>query len=257
MMLGSCTSTKEIAYFQDVKSGDELDIAAQLPIRLAPNDVITIQVSTSDPRLDALFNLPVTQTRINNNATSYSSINGETAPYTINKQGDITFPVLGKLHIAGMTRTEVAEYIRRELMSRDLAKNPIVTVDYLNLAVSVMGEVSRPGRYNITREDYTILDALSAAGDLTIYGLRKNVKVVRNEGNKQKVYIVNLNNSKELVASPVYFLKQNDVVYVEPNSTRKNISTPNGNIWSNPSFWVSAVSGSVSIATLIVTLTKK
>lgn len=256
----SCSAPKEIVYFQDVKPGQELPVTAQQPIRLMPNDKLSIIVSTSDARLNALFNLPVPQNRLNNSASKMSGSDmssNQVASYTIDKSGNITFPVLGKLHIAGMNREEVAEYVRRELVSRDLAKNPIVTVDYLNLAVSVMGEVKSPGRYGISREDFTILDALSDAGDLTIYGKRDNIKVLRQENGVQKTYTVDISSGKDLTQSPVYYLKQNDVVYVEPNNTKQNTSTPNGNAWSTPGMWISLVSAGISVATFVIMLTRK
>ena len=256
LLLSSCNTQKEITYFQDLNPGTETVIPQATPIRFKPNDKLNIIVSTSDPRLNALFNLPVGRNQIRSdvsgagsNQTTTSS--GELAAYTIDKQGDINFPVLGKLHVAGMTREEVAEYIRRELISRDLAKNPVVTVEYLNLTVSVMGEVSRPGRVGISREDFTILDAISSSGDLTIYGRRDNIKVLRTENGVQKVYTVNLNSGADVAKSPVYYLQQNDVVYVEPNSTRGRQSTANGNAWLTPSFWISIASFLTTVGVLI------
>lgn len=261
MLATSCSAPKEIAYFQDLKPGDETIVPINTsPLRLQPNDKISILVSTTDARLNALYNLPVAQTRLGNansdGSLQTNSSDGSITPYTIDSQGNINFPVLGKLHIAGMTREEVAEYIRRELISRDLAKNPIVTVDYLNLSVSVMGEVNHPGRFAISREDYTILDALSAAGDLTIYGKRNNIIVLREENGAQKVYAVDLSSGKDLVKSPVYYLQQNDVVYVEPNDTKARTSTPNGNTLLTPSFWISIGSFAMTVALFVITLTK-
>ena len=253
----SCSSTKEISYFQDLTPGMETVLPDASPIKLQPNDKVTIIVSTSDTRLNALYNLPVANNRLGQiskdgiiGSSSYNS--GEIAPYTIDSHGDINFPVLGKLHVAGMNREELAEYIRRELISRDLAKNPIVTVEYLNLSVSVMGEVTRPGRYAISREDYTILDALSSAGDLTIFGKRNNVRVLREENGVQKVYSVDLNSGRDLTKSPVYYLQQNDVIYVEPNATKARQSTPNGNAVLTPTFWISIASFLTTIAVLII-----
>lgn len=256
MLLSACSSTKDITYFQDLNPGYESTIADITPIKLRPNDKLSIVVSTSDPRLNALFNLPVARQRLSSNPTSdisgAANYDTEITPYTIDKDGNIQFPVLGKLHIGGMTREEVAEYIRRELVSRDLAKNPIVTADFLNLSVSVMGEVSRPGRVGINREDFTILQALAGAGDLTIYGRRDNIRVLREENGVQKVYSVNLNSGKELAKSPVYYLQQNDVVYVEPNATKARQSTPNGNTWLTPTFWISIASFAMTVALLFI-----
>lgn len=260
LILSSCSTPKDVTYFQDVQPGLEIPVVTETPITLEPNDKISIIVSTSDPRLNALFNLPIGTTRLSGDTQSSqpsNSSNGEVAPYTINKAGDINFPVLGRLHIEGMTRDQVSEYIRRELISRDLAKNPIVTVEYLNLAVSVMGEVNSPGRYGISREDFTIIDALSAAGDLTIYGQRENIKVIREENGKQKAYYINLNSGRDIAQSPVYYLKQGDVIYVEPNYTKKRTKTPNGNLWSTPSIWITLLSTAISVATLVITLTNK
>ncbi|MCM1368965.1 MAG: polysaccharide biosynthesis/export family protein [Candidatus Amulumruptor caecigallinarius] len=247
LVTGACSSTKDITYFQDLYPGAETAINNAAPLRLQPNDKITIIVSTSDPRLNTLFNLPVSRNQVGQQTTT-SSGNGDVAPYTIDHEGDIYFPVLGKLHIGGMTREQVAEFIRRQLISRELAKDPIVTVDYLNLSVSVMGEVTNPGRVPINREDFTILDALSSAGDLTIYGKRDKVMVLREENGMQKTYVVNLNSGKDLTQSPVYYMQQNDVIYVEPNQTKARQSTPNGNVWSTPTLWISMASLALTIA---------
>ncbi len=258
--LASCTSTRQVAYFQDLNPGDQNAIIAESPIRLQPNDKVTIVVSTSDGRLNSLFNLTVARNTIGGSGTSGSGMsstgNESTAAFTIDSHGDINFPVLGKLHVAGMTREELAEYVCRELVSRDLAKNPIVTVEYLNLTVTVLGEVGHAGRQVINKEGYTILDAIGQAGDLTIYGQRDNIKVLREENGMQKVYMVNLNDGKKLLQSPVYFLRQNDVIYVEPNNTKKRNSTPNGNTALTPSFWISMASFVASMAVLIVNQTK-
>lgn len=259
IMTTSCSSKKQITYFQDLKPGQELVIANLSLIKLQPNDKVSIVVSTGDSRLNSLFNLPVARTNIsqgNSNGKINSGGSESTSPYTLDSQGDINFPVLGKLHVAGMTREELGEYIRRELISRDLAKNPIVTVEYLNLSVTVLGEVGHPGRFAIDREDYTILDALSAAGDLTIFGQRDNIRVLREENGVQRVYDVNLNSGLNLTQSPVYYLQQNDVIYVEPNGTKARQSTPNGNSALTPSFWISIASFAASITTVIISVTK-
>lgn len=260
LLATSCSAPKDVVYFQDLQAGQEIILPDNpKPLKLQPHDKVIIIVSTQDARLNAIYNLPVAQTNIGTTSSDGSmASNGSNgvAPYTINSQGDIEFPVLGKLHIAGMTREQVAEYIRRELMSRDLAKNPIVTVEYMNLGVSVMGEVGHPGRVSIAREDFTILDAISAAGDLTIYGKRDNIKVIRRENGVEKIYQVDLSSGKDLSQSPVYYLQQNDVIYVEPNATKLRTSTPNGNSMLTPSFWISIASIGMTIATFIITLSK-
>lgn len=256
----SCTAPKDITYFQSLNNGDKVQLPPVQPIRLAPNDKVIILVHTSDPRLNAQFNLPVPTTRISS-LTSTTSVQQqysvtEASPYTVDAQGDIEFPVLGKLHLAGMTADQVSAYIRSELINRDLAKDPVVTVEFTNMSISVLGEVTKPGRVAVKRQDYTLLDALSDAGDLTIYGLRNNVKVMRTENGTQNVYTVDLTKGDELMKSPVFYLQQNDVIYVEPNDTRKNTSKPSGNIWQQPSVWISMLGSAISVATMIITLTK-
>lgn len=259
-LFASCSSPKDITYFQTLNPGDQIELPQVQAIRLVPDDKVIILVHTTDPRLNAQFNLPVPTTRISS-LTATNSVQQqysvqEASPYTVDAQGNIEFPVLGKLHVAGMTADELAVYIRTELTSRDLAKDPVVTVEFVNMSVNVMGEVRSPGRQAIKRQDYTILDALTDAGDLTIYGLRNNVKVIRNEKGVQKIYTLDLTKGKELMQSPAYYLQQNDVVYVEPNDTRKNTSKPSGNVWQQPGIWISMLGSIISVATMIITLTK-
>lgn len=257
----SCSAPKDITYFQSLQNGDQLTLSQPKAITLEPDDKLIITVHTTDPRLNALFNLPSPTTRIGTLTQTASTTapysQSEVTPYTVDSKGNIIFPVLGKIHVQGMTAEQLSEYLRTELESRDLAKSPIVTVEFVNLAVSVMGEVNRPGRVAIKRQDLSILDAISEAGDLTIYGLRDNVKVIRHENGTQKVYTVNLSDGKNLASSPVYYLKQNDVIYVEPNNTKKNTSKPSGNIWQQPGIWISMLGSAISVATMIITLTKK
>lgn len=251
LVLGSCSTSKGISYFQDLRPGEsELSVVAPVEIKIQPKDKLSILVNSQDPRLTNLFNLPVATVRIgqeNSTATSGGSVSG----YTVNTRGNIDFPVLGEIHVQGMTREEVGTYIKKELQTRDLVKEPVVTVEFLNLSVSVMGEVNTPGRYNIDKDNLTILDVLSQAGDLTIYGKRDKVLVLRKENDIQRVYGVNLCSAEQLYSSPVYYLKQNDVVYVEPNSTRARQSTVNGNTVRSTSFWLSLASLLTSIAVLI------
>ena len=151
-----------------------------------------------------------------------------------------------------MTREDVAAYIKKELVAKDLIKDPVVTVEFMNLTISVIGEVNKPGRYNIDRDHLTVLDALSMAGDLTIFGNRNEILVLRQENNKQHAYAINLNSAEQIYASPVYYLRQGDVVYVEPNDTRKRQSTVNGNNIRSTSFWISIASLLTSVAILFV-----
>ncbi|MCR4824642.1 MAG: polysaccharide biosynthesis/export family protein [Bacteroidales bacterium] len=238
----SCGTPKNIVYFQDLPSGVPTDVMPESQIRLRPEDKIAIVVNCNDPKITSLFNLPYTPTRLGSASEATSSYSQGISGYTLDGNGNIDFPVLGTLHIAGMRREEVASYVKEQLISRELTKDAVVTVEFMNLSVSVLGEVSRPGRYNITRDNFTLFDALSSAGDLTIQAKRDGVIVLREEEGKQKKYVVNMCSAQEVLQSPVYYLQQNDMVYVEPNDVRARQSTLNGNNVLSTSFWVSIAS---------------
>lgn len=251
LALGSCSTPKQISYFQDLRPGEsEMSLAAPVEITVRPKDKLSILVNSQNLRLTNLFNLPIVSQQVGVENTS-SGTNRGMSGYTVDSKGDIDFPVLGKIHIQGMTREQVAAHIKEELQSHDLVKDPVVTVEFMNLTVSVMGEVNEPGRYNIDKDNITILDALSQAGDLTIYGKREKVLVLRNEEGKQHVYGVDLCSGNHIYSSPAYYLQQGDVVYVEPNDTKARQSTVNGNNVRSTSFWISLASLLTSIAVLI------
>ena len=246
----SCGTPKEITYFQDLKPGQtQLAITDPVEIRVRPKDKLSILVNAPDPKLSNMFNLPIVSQQIGQESASGSSrgVSG----YTVDSEGNITFPVLGKVRVDGMTREQIAEHLTTQLKEQELIKDPVVTVEFMNLFVSVMGEVNHAGRIKIDRDNFTILDALSEAGDLTIYGKRERVLVLRQENGKQHVYGVNLCDASQIYSSPVYYLQQNDVVYVEPNDTKSRQSTVNGNTVRSTSFYISLASLITSIAVLI------
>lgn len=232
-LLSSCSTPKDIAYFQDFNAGKSIIVQNPVEIKFKADDEIRIQVSTSRKELSQLFSL------------SSESMGNEGSRYTIDSDGYIRFPVLGQIHVAGLNRQELQESIRDMIMEKDLIKDPIVTVDYSNLYVIVLGDVGA-GRVEIDRDKFTILDALATRGDLKITGQRTNVKVIRENYGKKTVYEVNLCSAEDLYASPVYYLQQNDVIYVEMNKKEKRTATVMGNSAVQPSFWM-------GLATFVVT----
>lgn len=264
LTLGSCSTPKNISYFQDVATGTVIDPAKQLDIKVKPEDKLSIIVTTQDPALSGLFNLVTTPNRIGQTTSATSQIgsasassSGQTAYYTVDRQGNINFPVLGELHIAGMNRYEIAEHIEKLLKEKNLVKDPIVTVEFANTGISIIGEVSSPGRYEFNKDQLTIIDAIAMAGDLTISGERENILVMRKTADgKQEGYRIDLTDLQNLADSPAYYLQQDDIIYVQPNNKKKRDTTPNGNTPYTPAFWVSMGSFAITIATLILTLTK-
>lgn len=254
----SCATPKEVVYFQDLQQGDGSLAAVQAKeIRVRPDDKISIIVNSRDPQLTDLFNLPYVSRQLGQTLRSVTSTYGQSqgvSGYTVDSDGNIDFPVLGKIHVEGMTREEIGRCIKDELVGQDLVKDPIVTVEFMNLTVSVMGEVAKPGRYAIERDRITILDALSMAGDLTIYGRRDAVMVQRMEGDTLQVYQLNLVSGQDVYNSPAFYLQQNDLVYVAPNDVKVRESTVNGNNIRSTSFWISLGSLLSSVAVLITNI---
>lgn len=250
--ISSCT-TPNVSYFNDMKHNQNEVIKHALDIRLRPDDKLTIVVKSQDQRLSELFNLAIYSTRISGSASSSQYMSS----YTVDSQGDIDFPVLGKLHIAGMIREEVAQLIKDELINHKQINDPHVTVEFANFSVDVMGEVNKPGRYQFDRDHITLLDALSMAGDLTIFGQRDSVKVIRANGfTDQTTYVVNLQRADDLYASPAFYLQQNDVIYVAPNEYRARQSTINANNVRSTSFWISIASLAASLTSVIYMIVK-
>lgn len=258
LMAVSCTTPKDISYFQDMADNTVIAVAAERAIRLRPDDKLNIIVKSKDPALSDLFNLTLNVSRSStqqsaNGVTSrnYTSTSEMLASYTVSPEGNIDFPVLGKLHVEGMTRSELAGFIKGELMGRNLVNDPVVSVEFLNTGVSVLGEVKEPGRYDLNTDHLNVLQALSLAGDLTISGMRENVLVMREENGKMVSYRLNLTDAGQMAASPGFYLQQDDIIYVEPNAIKKRSQTVNGNNVLNASFWISVASLAASVAVLI------
>ena len=260
-VMAACATPQNIAYFQDVRNDTALSAAKAEPIRFQPGDQISVVVSSRDPQVTAMFNLPYYSNRIGQNTGLGSTTGGAVASssqgisgYTIDSQGYIDFPVLGPIRVADRTREQTAEHIKQLLIESRQIKDPVVTVEFMNLTVTVLGEVARPGRFGIDRDGFTVLDALSLAGDLTINGQRENVTLIRREGNKEQVYTLNLTDARGLYASPAYYIRQGDLIYVTPNDKRRRESTINGNNVRSTSFWISLASLATSVALLIFRL---
>jgi polysaccharide biosynthesis/export protein len=245
----SCSTPKNISYMEGVADGVELADREQT-IKVQAGDKISIVVKSKDPQLSELFNLPVTSYRVGSTVGGSSS--QQISCYSVTTDGCIDFPVLGKVKVEGMTREQIAEMVKQRLVAESMVKDPVVTVEFENLHFSVMGEVNNPGQYSIDRDKVSLLDALSKAGDLTIYGRRDNVLVIRQQEGKKRVYRIDLTNADSIMNSPASYLQQNDVVYVDPNNVRKRQATVNGNNVLSTSFWVSVASLLTSIAVLLV-----
>lgn len=246
LVLAGCGSYKDVVYLQDVKDGDAVALGASHEVTIQPSDVLNIIVSTvnsSDAELVKPFNLmPLTSGGSFAGSVADTPVQG----YLVDSEGYITYPTFGKLHVGGMTRNELINFLTQKLVDSEQLKEPIVSVAFLNLKVNIMGEVARPGSYAITSNRMTLLDALSMAGDLTIYGRRDKLLIIREEDGQRKNAYVNLK-SKDLFSSPYFYLKQNDVVYVLPNKRKADQSVVSP--WITPI--LSGVGTLASIASVI------
>ncbi len=259
IVFAACHTPTNITYFQDLKDKDALQSLEAKVITLQPLDQISIIVNSREPQLAAMFNMPYytrrigeTQSLTASNAVTNSQASQYISGYTVDSKGEIDFPILGKIKVAGMTREAVSEDIKARLIASNQIKDPVVTIEYMNLGVTVMGEVTRPGRYKIDRDRFTIMDALGLAGDLTINGERKDIAVLRHGvGTTDQVMRVDLTKGAELYSSPAFYIQQGDIIYVNPNEKRQRESTVNGNNLRSSSFWISLASLLTSVSVLI------
>ena len=248
LLLSSCAAPN-VSYFNDFDNGQIQTLVQQADIRLQAGDKLSIVVKSKDQNLSNLFNLSYISHRVGANQNQR---NDNVCIYTVDHNGDIDFPVLGSIHVAGLHRDELAKLIKQKLVSQNLVNDAVLTVDYMNLGFNVLGEVHEPGRYNFDRDRLTILDAISMAHDLTIQGCRDNVLVIRDTEKGRMTYRVNLQAGKELLQSPAFYIQQNDVIYVSPNHYRSRQTIVNGNNVLSASFWLSVASLLTSVAVLIV-----
>jgi len=217
MLFSSCGSRKEMVYLQNDSTKINTLFEQYIP-KIQPNDILTIVVAAADPKVTAPFNPGSTLT----SGSLTQSVDMALRPtYTVDNQGDITMPMLGKVHVAGLTRMEAIEKIRSELSQ--YIKDPGVNINFNSFRVSVIGEVSKPGSFILPTERATVLEALSMAGDMTIRGVRKNVLLIREVDGQKTTHRLDLT-KRATLNSPYYYLAQNDVIYVEPNRAQVNNS---------------------------------
>ncbi len=248
-LLMACSAPKEILYLQDISLIKEEPIDKNYEVIIHKDDLLAIIVNSKDPELALPFNMPLISYQIGSQNVGQQRLVG----YLVNQDGNIDFPILGEIHVEGLTRMQVTELIKKRLISEELIKDPIVTVQFLNFKVSVIGEVGRPGTFDISGDRITLLEALSMAGDLTIYGRRDRVAVIREKDGKRSILYHDLRSS-DIFQSPCYYLQQNDIVYVEPNKAKTGQSRINSN--NSVGVWLSGVSVLASITSLLVTMFK-
>ena len=252
VLLTSCSTPKNVAYIQNSDYINYEKSEFLYDARIMPKDILTITVNTVNPEASEPFNLIVRNT-LRAGATINSS-GGVLQTYLVDNNGCIDFPVVGTLQVGGLTKSMCEKLIHDKIKRyMNAEENPIVTVRMSNYKISVIGEVNHPGMFTVDNEKVNIFEALAQAGDLSIYGVRDRVKLIReNAKGRKEIHTVNLNDA-DIVNSPYYYLQQNDVVYVEPNSVKAR----NSAIGTSTTIWISVTGALVSLASLIVNILRK
>lgn len=258
--MASCKSYMTVPYFQDVKDPMNMPVikAQQSTLTVRPADRLNIVVSSSlTPEMSVCYNLPLQSNRIGAASGVASSSSYSTMPYIVDTNGNIDFPGVGKIRVAGMTREQIEDTVQDILIKNQLLNDAVVTCEVLNHYVNVLGDVRSPGRVQIEKDNITIIDALAKCGDMNVTAERQTVTVIRNVDGKQRVYNLDFTSAQDVYNSEAYYLLPEDVVYVNPNVTKQRTSMAVGNSWQTPSVYFSLTSIMLSVTTLIVSLTKK
>lgn len=244
MLFTSCFTPKKVVYLQDLQPGTMQDLKEDYEVKIKKDDLLQILVMAQTPEAAKPFNLSAL---VQDMSTTGNS--GDQSSYLVDKDGCIDMPVLGRIKVEGLTTQKLKNQVIQQLQEKNLIKDPVVTVRIQNFKVLMLGEVGSPGAIEVKGERITLLDAISQAGDLTMQGRRDRVAVIREENGKRTVNYLDLK-SKKIFDSPYFYLKQNDVVYVEPNDA-KSVQYRSGQM-GNITPWISLVSSILSLATLIV-----
>lgn len=244
--LSACSSQKNVAYFQNANEVDLSKSQYLYDARIMPKDQLTITVSTTNDEAAVPFNLTVPTPYTVNSRSTYSQAMLQT--YLVDNDGNINFPILGNIHVGGLTKSQ-AEKMIQDKIKPYMAETeiPIVTVRMPGYQISVIGEVAHPGTFTVSREKISILEALAQAGDLTIYGQRKNVQLIREDSTGMKsIHYFDLTDAN-IINSPYFYLQQNDVVNVTPNKAKAQ----NSSVGSMTTLWFSATSILISLTSLL------
>lgn len=250
-VFAGCASQKRVWYLQDAQPYTPEQIGQKGQIRIKPLDRLTVVVNSKDPELAVPFNSSTSYSSLSGIPTTSTSGSQSLQIFNVDEHGMLDLPVIGKIECKGMTRAELARAIAERIVAGGYINDPAVNVQFADMKISIIGEVARPGEYGLTRDRISIFDALAMAGDMTVFGVRTDVAVTREVDGVRTMIFLDLT-SKDAFDSPAFYLQQNDIVYVKPNKYKAQ----SGEINQNRSFYLSLLGTAVSVATLIITLTK-
>lgn len=254
VLLASCgTQKKSILYLQDAVADQPETIVNQYELKIKPSDILGVTVNSRYAELAAPFNLSSITFQ---NATTGKATGNQAQGQVVDDAGFISMPVLGKIKAAGLTRSELAADIEQRLITGGHIKDPVVNIQFLNFKINVLGEVGRPGEFAINSDRVTLFDALSMAGDITDYGVKERITVIREQNGQRTIAYLDAT-STDVFKSPYYYLQQNDIIIVDPDEIKQTNTTVNQKGRNTISTVTSLLSIAVTVTTLILTLTRK
>ena len=259
LSITSCESPKDVIYLQDLTADKPLNIPPVQLIRVKPEDKLNINVHCRDENISSLFNVgrggSYRSSWGSNTSTGSSYV--DLHAYVVNEGGDIEFPILGTIHVSGLTRQEVANTIRDLLVERNLVKDPYVSCSFATAYYYTIGEISGRGQIQMPKDACTIIEAIAQCGDFNLQGVRTNVRVFREVNGQLHSYDIDFTNAEQVVNSPVYYIQPNDIIYVQPTRKRQFETTALGNSVRTPSFWMGTLGTVISLGLTVYTLVRR
>lgn len=256
LVVSSCITPQDVVYLQDLTPDAPQNIPPVQLIKIKPEDKLYINVHCRDENIASLFNVRGhgAYGGYGRSSNGYGGVSQDLHTYNVDQRGDIEFPVVGKIHVSGLTRQQIADAVRDRLIEENLVKDPYVSCSMATSYYYTLGEIGGRGQVQIPRDAFTIIEAIAQAGDLDLQGMRTNVRVFREINGQLRSYEVDLTSTSSLMNSPVYYIQPNDIIYVEPTKKKQYETTALGNSVRTPSFWISLVGTGISLFLTIYTL---
>lgn len=257
--ISSCKAPEDVLYLQDLTVNKPQTIQAPRYLSIKPGDKLQINVHSRDEKISDLFNVRTRNGGYSGGYGGNGSVQNTTIDlyaYTVNESGDISFPVIGNVHVAGLSRQEVADHIRDILIEENLVKDPYVSCSFTTAYFYTLGEIGSKGRVILPKDAITIIEAIASAGDIPLTGDRTNIQVLRELNGTLYTFEIDLTKAESVVNSPVYYIQPDDIIYVKPTEKRQYETTVLGNSVRTPSFWIGLVSSVLSLGVAIYAILK-
>lgn len=258
LILSSCKAPQDIVYMQDLDTENPINIQTEQYMLISPGDKLMIHVHSRDEKISDLFNVHNTNRAggFNNNNNGNGINTTDLSSYNVDVNGNIKFPVIGTLHVAGLTRQQVADLISEKIIEENLVKDPYITCSFVTASFYAIGDVNKAGRIYFQKDVVTLLEGIAQAGDLPITANRTNVQILRKEGELLHTYPVDLTSAASITNSPVYYLQPGDIIYVQPGKKKLFETTAMGNSVRTPTFWISLIGSALSLTLAIYAVIK-